>query len=146
MSSIKPSVAQSAAPPPECRELANRSSLRSALTQPHPVIRRSLGQLLAATRAVDASDVRSALALQKSRPGTKLGDLLLESGKVKESDLYRALGEQMGVPFAVLRDFDVEPEALSLLPQEVVRTHRVLPLMIHDGQLVVATDDPADND
>jgi len=126
--------------------LSRRSSLSAALKEAHPLPLQSLGTLLAAAGVVNDRDVHDALAQQKTRPKARLGDLLVEAGKLTDRDLYQALAEQMGLPFVELRNFDVEPEALALLPQELVRAHRVLPLMIHDGQLVVATDDPANSD
>jgi len=50
----------------------------------------------------------------------------------------------MGVPYVRLGEFDVEAAALASLAHDIARTHRVLPLMFHDGKLVIASDDPAD--
>jgi type IV pilus assembly protein PilB len=102
--------------------------------------------LLVATGRVQDTGVQRALLNQKARPDARLGELLLASGEIHEDDLYRALGRQFGIPWVRLGEFDIDAAALAALPQDFLRSHRVLPLMFNDGRLVVATDDPADVD
>lgn len=134
-------AAPAAAPEP----ILTPRSLTVALSAPKAVHRASLGSLLSEAGVLDAADIRSALENQKQHPDMRLGDLLLASGKLSQEELYRALSQQMGVPYVHLGDFEVDPAALALLPQEMVRTRRVMPLMLHEGRLVLATDDPADS-
>ena len=94
---------------------------------------------------IDETDLHSAVAAQRQQPHVRMGDLMVAAGKLPEDDLYQALSEQLGVPYVHLGDFDVDPVALANLPQELLPAQRVLPLMLHEGRLVVATDDPADN-
>lgn len=56
----------------------------------------------------------------------------------------RELALRLGLPFVDLREFDVDVHALSLVPEEFARTHRVLPLLFLHGRLVVAMGNPAD--
>lgn len=42
------------------------------------------------------------------------------------------------VPYVRLGEFDVDPGALPLLPQNIVRAYRVLPLMLYQGRVIVA--------
>src|SRR5690606_9469578 len=56
----------------------------------------------------------------------------------------RELAQRLGLPFVDLREFDVDVHALSLVPEEFARTHRVLPLLFLHGRLVVAMGNPAD--
>ena len=102
--------------------------------------------MLVAAGCVNDTGVHRALAMQADHPDVRLGDQLLVTNEVQDEFLYRALSEQMGVPYVRLGEFDVEPAALAVLPQEIARERRVLPLMFHEGRLVIATDDPADND
>lgn len=80
------------------------------------------------------------------QPDTQPGTLLFAAGQVHGDEIYRALSEKLGVAYVRLGEFDVEPAALACLPPEFVRANHVLPLMFHEGHLVVATDDPADSD
>lgn len=122
-----------------------RADLNAALNCARPVRRASIGALLAETGTVDETDVRDALKMQSQRPDSRLGEVLVAAGKITEDQLYQALGDQLGVPYVRLGNFDVEAAALATLPQDMVRERRVLPLMLNEGRLVLATDDPADS-
>jgi len=124
----------------------SRLMLRAALESTPPVHCGSLGTLLLKAGDVTQADIHDALEEQKKHPDQRLGDVLVASGKIGSERLYAALAEQMGVPYVRLGEFDVESEALAVLPAEIARARRVLPLMLHDGRLVLATDDPADGD
>jgi type IV pilus assembly protein PilB len=125
--------------------ISSRERLSAALAGARYVHRASIGTLLSAAGVVDQTDLRDALAEQEKHPEARLGNVLVSSGKITEDELYRALGEQMGIPYVRLGDFDIEPAALAALPHDFVRARRVLPLMLHEGRLVIATDDPADS-
>lgn len=128
-------------------ELATtRARLRAALAAPRVGHLQPIGTLLSAAGSVHETGVHRALAAQVEHPGARLGDLLLAAKEIQEDDLYQALAKQLGVVYVRLGEFDVEPAALAALPQDIARARRVLPLMFHEGQLIVATDDPADND
>lgn len=130
--------------PPELA--TTRARLRAALAAPRVGHLQPIGTLLSAAGSVHESGVHRALAAQVEHPGARLGDLLLAAKEIQEDDLYQALAKQLGVVYVRLGEFDVEPAALAALPQDIARARRVLPLMFQEGQLVVATDDPADND
>jgi hypothetical protein len=116
------------------------------LRPPRPAHRQPIGELLTSAGFADDTGVHRALAAQRDRPTTKLGSVLVAAGEINEDERYRALSEQLGVAYVRLGEFDVEAAALASLPPDFVRRHRVLPLMFHEGQLVIATDDPADTD
>jgi type IV pilus assembly protein PilB len=131
---------------PVRRNATTRVRLRAALAAAPPAHRHPIGALLTGAGFVHETGVHRALAAQAARPAARLGGVLLATGEINEDQLYRALSEQLGVAYARLGEFDVEAAALASLPPDVARAHRVLPLMFHEGQLVIATDDPADTD
>jgi len=51
-----------------------------------------------------------------------------------------------GNPFIQLAGFETDEHALQLVPAEFARTHAVIPLMAHKERLVVAMEDPSDNE
>lgn len=118
--------------------------LRAALAAARPPHRQPIGALLTSAGFVHDTGLHRALAAQEVRPAARLGSVLLATGEINEDELYRALSEQLGVVYVRLGEFDVEPAALATVPADIARARRVLPLMIHEGQLVIATDDPAD--
>jgi type IV pilus assembly protein PilB len=123
-----------------------QAQLRAALAAVRQAHRQPIGELLTSAGFVDDTGIHRALAAQGDRPTTRLGSVLLATGEITEDELYRALSEQLGVAYVRLGEFDVEAAALASVPPDFVRGHRVLPLMYHEGQLVIATDDPANTD
>ena len=67
-----------------------------------------------------------------------------ELGLMRESDVFRLYAESMGLPFENPDVLDLEPEILDLLPEDVVRRYRCLPVRYDDDTLVVAMEDPLD--
>ncbi len=49
-----------------------------------------------------------------------------------------------GIPYAELRDFDLQPSVLSMVPTKLVRLHRMLPVKLVDNRLTVAMVNPRD--
>ncbi len=80
-------------------------------------------------------------------PGTndlKIGEHLCRLGVVHEEDVKHALAVQFGIPHIELKGTQIQPEALQCLPPELAHRYRVLPLALHDGQLLLAMADPFD--
>ena len=63
--------------------------------------------------------------------------------KDPEQDFARQLSRRYGVPVVNLEDLDVERGALDLVPGELADRHRLLPISVSGGKLVVATADPS---
>lgn len=124
----------------------SREDLRAALLNPCASHEEPLGSLLSAIGGVSEADLQRALDEQKQHPHERLGESLLTQGRISEADLYRALSLKLGIAYVRLGTFDVEPEALMTIAQEVARSYRVLPLMRHQGKLVVAMSDPTHSD
>ncbi len=142
-----PEARRAPAPPSGPTEpYTTRAQLRTAHFTGSAPHREPIGTLLVASGSVHETGVQRALFAQSKHPQARLGELLLGAGEIEEDELYRALSEQLGVPYVRLGEFDVEAAALAMLPQDIARSHRLLPLMFHDGKLFVATDDPANND
>jgi type IV pilus assembly protein PilB len=123
-----------------------RARLRVALATARPAHRQPIGELLTDAGFVHDTGVHRGLAAREDRPDARLGSVLVATGEITEDELYRALSQQLGVAYVRLGEFDVEAAALASLPPDIARARRALPLMFHEGQLVIATDDPADND
>jgi type II secretory ATPase GspE/PulE/Tfp pilus assembly ATPase PilB-like protein len=93
---------------------------------------------------INDEQLNEALAAQKQMDnGLPLGELLVRMGAVSASDLKVALTRKMGYPVVDLQAFVAEPDALARLNHAVARRLQLLPLIVADGRLVVAMDDPA---
>src|SRR5436190_155158 len=80
---------------------------------------------------------------EQTATGKRLGRILIDMGLVKEQDLVAALASQIGLRFVDLSDATVDATASALLPGQVGRKYRALPIGYEDEKLVVAMADPA---
>jgi type IV pilus assembly protein PilB len=114
---------------------------RAEVEQP---IRRTkdLGEILVEEGLISEEQLTLALAEQQRR-GRSLGRVLIDLGLVKEPDLVAALAMKIGLEFVDLSDYPVDPSAASLVPEQVARRYRALPIGYDNGRLVVAMSDPA---
>lgn len=71
-----------------------------------------------------------------------LDQLLLRDGRVPEKQLTELRAAEFGMAFIDLELVQPGPEAMVLVPPEVVRSYRVLPLHVSEEGLFVAVGDP----
>lgn len=79
--------------------------------------------------------------ISKGSDSKKLGQLLVEHGVITAKELAMVVGLQMNVPCVNLSTYQIQPEALQLIPEAMARKYNVIPLTISDNALQVATAD-----
>ncbi len=109
-----------------------------------PMVR--IGEALLALDLVSQAQLDEALAQQKNDRSVPLGELLVRKGVVTRAQLQSALARKMGYPLVDVDHFAIEPEAVLKLPVSVARRLEVLPLVVRDGRLIVAMEDPTRRD
>lgn len=102
-----------------------------------------LGELLVQAGVLTHVQLEEALVLQK-QSGRKLGRVLVESGIVTEERIATAIANQLGVGFFDLREKDLDPAVVSLLPETMARRFRALVLADQGYQYLVGMADPSD--
>ena len=85
--------------------------------------------------------LHEALEVQKGDK-RELGQILLSLGFISESDLAHAHAARLNLNYINLTLSDVDPGALGLVPEKMLRKHSALPLYTEDRKLVVAMSDP----
>jgi type IV pilus assembly protein PilB len=103
---------------------------------------KQLGQILIEAGLINEDQLDHALREQERIPKS-LGRILIDLGLIKEVDLVRALAQQVGLEFVDLSEYPIEATATVLIPENVARRYRALPVALQDGKLVVAMSDPA---
>src|ERR687891_2630080 len=103
---------------------------------------KDLGEILVDEGLISEEQLAMALGEQQRR-GRSLGRVLIDLGLVKEPDLVAALAMKIGLEFVDLSDYPVDPSAASLIPEQVARRYRALPIGYEDSMLIVAMSDPA---
>jgi len=75
--------------------------------------------------------------------GRSLPAVLEDLGYVSENRVAQAVAEQMGLAFVDVGSYDIDPNAATLVPQDLMRKYLVLPVRVEEDELVVAMADPA---
>jgi bacteriophage N4 adsorption protein B len=102
--------------------------------------KRKLGEILVSSGYLPASALTSALSEQKS--GMRLGEHLVASRRLSVEAVYEALSFQQGLPLAHIEPESVPWPVAHALPEQAVRTWRVLPFRITEQNLFVASPEP----
>src|SRR5271168_3781290 len=103
---------------------------------------RRLGELLVRQNLISLQALRKAQDAQ-TRDGGRLGYHLIKTGAIEEQKLTEFLSKQYGVPAINLKDFDIEPDVIKLVPKEVAEKHLVVPVNRAGPSLIVAMSDPS---
>jgi general secretion pathway protein E/type IV pilus assembly protein PilB len=95
--------------------------------------RRPLGQILIAQGVISEDQLRIAL-LEQMKSNQPVGKLLVSLGFISEATLRDALGESLGKKSVDLSHAIIDPAALRLVPQDLAKRHRLLPLDYNRAQ------------
>jgi type IV pilus assembly protein PilB len=91
---------------------------------------------------ISADQLRGALeAQEKSRE--RIGTVLVKGGYIKEEELLAFLGRQFNLPVVDLSKYEINPEVVRLLPEEMVQKHLALPINRIGAKMIVAVSDPS---
>src|SRR5687767_8538667 len=101
-----------------------------------------LGELLVRENLISVQQLRKAQEEQQKH-GTRIGTALIKTGAIEESKLTDFLSKQYGVPAINLRDFDIDPEIIKLVPKDVAEKHLVIPVNRAGPSLICAMCDPS---
>ncbi len=105
-----------------------------------------LGDMLVAQGVVDEAQLGKATTLASNRR-ISVGQALVELGMASEAEVWRILAKEEQLPFVDL-DADlakggrIKESVLDLVPEEIVHEHRVMPVTVKSGSLILAIDDP----
>jgi type IV pilus assembly protein PilB len=103
---------------------------------------KQLGEVLVDEGLITQDQLTTATAEQQ-RLGRSLGRVLIDLGLIREPDLVSALARKIGLKFVDLSEYQIDPAAASLIPEQVARRYRAMPIGFEDSMLVVAMSDPA---
>ncbi len=104
---------------------------------------RSVWSLLLSEGSLTEEQLHRAVEAQKHDP-RDLGQILISLGYISAEDLARARARRLGLEYVEPSERDVDPAALGLVPEKVLRRHKALPLRLEGGRLVAALADPTD--
>jgi type IV pilus assembly protein PilB len=71
-------------------------------------------------------------------------DALIKLGYADADDIMKAKAEQHGLPFVELREIEIPPSVIELVPESLARENIVMPLSQESGAIRVIMHDPLD--
>lgn len=104
-----------------------------------------LGELLIAKKLITEAQLKVALS-EQGKNGKKLGQTLVELNYISEEDILRAVAEQLGITFETIENYTISHELKKLLPEQISRKYKVIPLKGDSQSLTLATNDPVNID
>ncbi len=128
------------------QQIVSAEQLMQAIEQQAKMPMVRIGEALLALELVSQAQLDEALEQQKQDRSVPLGELLVRKGIVTRAQLQSALARKMGYPLVDADSFAIEPDAVRKLPFSVARRLEVLPLVLRDGRLIVAMEDPTRRD
>ncbi|TLM66065.1 MAG: hypothetical protein FDZ70_10640, partial [Actinobacteria bacterium] len=79
-----------------------------------------------------------------SKSGESVGKIISDRGLASAADVTSALESEMGIPQVDLSSYAPEEDALAMVPADLAREFRILPLFVIEGMLTVAIGDVFD--
>ena len=101
-----------------------------------------IGELLVQKNLLSHDDLEQAKEEAKVT-GSRVGFQLTKMGLVNEDELAEAISAQYGVPTINLDDFEVVPDVVKLIPEDVAVKHTIMPVNRAGSTLIIATADPS---
>ena len=155
-------------------KLASKAEVDAALIQQQELRKQKIGDYLAEHQIISSEQLDNAIKYQESQPILKLGEALiklnlitqeqLEEGLSKQKDnrnvqlgqilvrmdvidertLQGVLAKKMGIPFVGLTQFNFDLNAIKMVSEAVARKYMLMPLCLHETNLIVALENPLD--
>jgi len=105
--------------------------------------RKDLGEVLVARGIITPEQLAQAREVQRSAPGD-IGRIIIDLGFAEEKPVTEARAETLGLQFVDLATQRVDPSAVSAVPEQVARRHKVFPISKNGSKLIVAVVNPND--
>jgi type IV pilus assembly protein PilB len=101
-----------------------------------------LGELLLREKTVTPAQLQEALNYQRANGG-RLGASLVKLGFLRDEDITSVLSRQFGVPAINLKEFDLDPNVVRLIPGETALKYNIIPVAKSGTTLTLAMADPS---
>ncbi|MGI6065456.1 MAG: GspE/PulE family protein [Bacillota bacterium] len=103
--------------------------------------KKKMGDILIEKNIIDNVQLEKAMLVQ-NKTGERLGQVLIKLGFATEEDIINVLGVQLGVSKIKLNNIVLMPDIIKMVPEKIIRQHRVVPVRKVGNRLTVAINDP----
>ncbi|MGD0464476.1 MAG: ATPase, T2SS/T4P/T4SS family [Tepidisphaeraceae bacterium] len=104
---------------------------------------KKLGEILIEWGIISTREVAKAIEHAKAK-SLRIGEALVDLKLCSEVNVYKALAQQHNMEYIDLDKNSVPPNAVNLIPDDLMRKFLILPLGMENGKLRVAIHDPLD--
>ncbi|MER3401919.1 MAG: type II secretion system protein GspE [Armatimonadota bacterium] len=105
---------------------------------------RGVGELFVQEGLITEAQLQEALQKQQEGIPLSLDHLLVQMGYIGEKDRVRVMGLLWGAPFLDLNETSPDPTLAELVPVDLAKRYRAVPVQRENGKLVIAMVDPLD--
>lgn len=105
------------------------------------VVTKQLGELLLDRGIISKDQLDKAILAQKEKGGL-IGQVLVGLGFVTEEQIAQSLTVQYGFPFLPLASYDIDPEAIKLIPENVAKQYGLIAVDKISSTLTVSMSNP----
>lgn len=99
------------------------------------------GEILVKESLITQDQLQKALEFQRANGGT-LASCLTRMGFITDDDITGVLPRQYGVPSINLKDYEIDPKVIKLIPQDTASRYHLIPLSRVGSVLTIAMTDP----
>jgi type IV pilus assembly protein PilB len=104
-------------------------------------VSKQLGELLLERGIINASQLETALKTQREKGGL-IGQILVSLGFAKEEEIAQALTVQYGFPYLPLDNYEINAEAIKLIPENVAVQYNLIPIDRIGDLMTIAMSNP----
>lgn len=105
--------------------------------------KRPLGEILVKRGVLTEQQLEMALEEQR-RTGTRIGQVLIALNLLNEEQITEARAFQLDFEYANLQDYQFNSELISLVPENIARAYKAIPLSMSEDSLTLAMANPMD--
>lgn len=105
------------------------------------IVSKQLGELLLERGVINQVQLEKALKLQKEKGGL-IGQILVMLGFAKEEEIAQALTVQYGFPYLPLEFYEINIEAIKLIPENVAVQYNLVGIDKIGDLLTIAMSNP----
>ena len=128
------------------KTINNAKHLELALSQQKTMPQLRLGEILISEQLINEEELEAALEEQTSKRHIPLGQILVSRHLVTTDQIQRALAKKLGIPLINIKNFQILPETIQLVPEELIFKHKIMPLCSFDNKLAIALENPLNFD
>jgi len=105
------------------------------------IVSKYLGELLLERGIITEAELEKALKLQREKGGL-IGQILVMLGYAKEEEIAQALTVQYGFPYLPLEHYEINAEAIKLIPENVAKQYNLIAIDKIGDLLTIAMSNP----